>query len=507
MALPLLVFVSGAAVMVLEIVSSRFFAPYIGTSIFVWTSLIGVVMAGLSIGYALGGLLGDRWRSFLRLRLIVGGAAMWILLLTLLRDPVLSSLAVALPSLLTVAVLGALCLLVVPSVLLGMVSPYAVRLVARDVAHVGRVAGMLAALSTVGSIVGVFLAGFALIPSLGTDAILRATAALLLLVVVFPVDTRSILVGVGVLLAITGMGRLTERVRAAAHARDDVLAHVDSPYSVLRVERIPDPHSGRAILLLAVDRGSHAAVFEEGKENVLRYVPYFRLVDAVREDVSKALLLGGGGYSTARDFLSRHPESSLDVVEIDPVVTDLARQYFGLTEEGRMTIVHEDARTFLNRAGPPGGPGKSRGLYQVVFGDVFQSLLTIPFHLTTREAAQRVWALLDDRGVYLANVIASRQGPRNTFLRAELRTLRAVFPSVLLFDVPTGRPEVDGDLTQYRNVILLASKVPLAPGDLQARGHEDLAEMLHRRVEDPSDLTSVPVLTDDYAPVEAMLNL
>ncbi len=507
MSLPLLVFVSGAAVMVLEIVSSRFFAPYIGTSIFVWTSLIGVVMAGLSVGYALGGVLGDRWRSLVRLRLIVGGAAVWILLLTMLRDPVLSVLSATLPSLLVVAIVGAISLLVLPSVLLGMVSPYAVRLVARDVAHVGRVAGVLAALSTVGSIVGVFLAGFALIPTLGTDAILRMTAALLLLVVVFPSDARSTLVGLGILLAITGVGRLTERVRAAAHARDGILAHVDSPYSVLRVERIPDPRLGRAVLLLAVDRGSHAAVTEDGKENVLHYVPYFRLIDAVRSDVSRALLLGGGGYAAARDFLSRHPEGHLDVVEIDPVVTDLARQYFGLAEEDRMAIVHEDARTFLNRGGPPGRAGQYRGAYQVVFGDAFQSLLTIPFHLTTREAAQRVHALLDDRGVYVANVIASRQGPRSTFLRAQLRTLSTVFPTVIVFEVPTGQPEVDADPLEYRNLMLLASKVPLAPTDLHARGREDLTEMLGHRLQEAFDLASVPVLTDDYAPVEAMLNL
>lgn len=508
MYLSLLVFVCGGAVMVLEIVGSRFFAPYIGTSIAVWTSLIGVVMAGLSAGYALGGWLGDHWRSLEKLRIVVAFAGVWTLLLTIIRDPVLTWLSVAVPSLTLVAVLGTAILLVVPSVLLGMVSPYAVRLVTRDVAHVGRAAGNLAAISTIGSIVGTFLAGFALIPSLGTTTILAATALVLVLTAACRCERGSLaLFGMFLILLVTVL-RLEGHLRRRVHARASILIEVDTPYSVVRVRQGREPRSGRTVRLLEVDRGYHAAVYlDRDREHVFGYTKFYQLVDAVRPQISRALLLGGGGYTVARDFLARHPEGWIDVVEIDPVVTQLAVEYFGLRPDDRMSILHEDARSFLNRGGPPRRPGEGRGRYHVVFGDVFRSRRTIPFHLTTREAVGRVADLLDDRGVYLLNVIASLEGPRSRFLRAELRTLKTVFPTVLVFAVPsTSGASLEGmDTHKYQNFLLLASKVSLDPSRMVTED-PDLVEMLQYRLRESLSTEDVPLLVDDYAPVEAMLN-
>jgi len=498
--------------MVLEIVSSRFFAPYIGTSLTVWTSLIGVVLMGLSVGYAIGGHLGDQWRSLRRLRGITAMAGLWVLLLTVIRDPVLVGLTEVLSSLMQVAVLGAFLLLVVPSALLGAVSPYAVRLATCDVAHVGRTAGFLSALSAIGSIAGVFLTGFVLIPAFGTDGILMTTGIALLLTALLPLTRRSASLSCAVLLFLTSIVWLRGTQRAAT--AQGVLRSIDSPYSVLRVRRMRGHPSARDVLLLEVDGGSHAAIYadESGTpgtppEHVFHYTPYYRLVDAVRTDVDRGLLLGGGGYTVARDFLAQHPRASLDVVEIDPGVTAMAREYFHLPSDGRMTIHHEDARTFLNRGGPPEAPGGGRGRYHVVFGDAFRSLMTIPFHLTTHEAAERISSLLDDRGLYLVNVIAAREGPRSAILHAMIRTLRQSFPTVLVFEVPVEQEAFQDDPLWYRNFLLLASRVSLASSDLHARGREDLRQMLGHRLEEPVDLASVPVLTDDYAPVEAMLNL
>ena len=136
MYLYLLVFTAGTAVMILEIVASRFFAPYIGTSMYVWTALIGIVMAGLSTGYALGGYLGDKWKSLEKLQLLIAITGFWILGLGMLRDFLLLWLSLVLPSVILIAVVGSLILLFLPSVLLGIVSPYAIRLAAIDLQHV-----------------------------------------------------------------------------------------------------------------------------------------------------------------------------------------------------------------------------------------------------------------------------------------------------------------------------------------------------------------------------------
>jgi spermidine synthase len=196
-------------------------------------------------------------------------------------------------------------------------------------------------------------------------------------------------------------------------------------------------------------------------------------------------MLGGCAYSYPKDFLKRFPNAHMDVVEIDPVMTELAKKYFRLKEDARLTTYHEDARRFLNR---------SDKTYDVIYGDAFNSISSVPFQLTTKEAIQREYDLLNDGGVVLANLISSIDGTSGKFLRAEYATYRSIFPQVYLF--PVAFPE---NGARVQNILLVAIKSDVSP--LFESKDSELAEYLKHRwqKEVKNDL---PILTDDYAPVD-----
>ena len=201
--------------------------------------------------------------------------------------------------------------------------------------------------------------------------------------------------------------------------------------------------------------------------------------------MKRVLMLGGGGYSLPKYALRHYPHMEMDVVEIDPQVTMLARTFFGLQDDHRLSIIHEDARAFLNR---------SNKTYDVIMGDTFNSDYSIPFHLTTVETARKLYERLAADGVVLMNILASIEGDRGRFLRAEHVTFKAVFPQVYLFPVayPTNG-------MSWQNVMLVALKSS-APARLTSSNPE-LDELLRHRWQGPV-ADDVPPLTDDYAPVD-----
>lgn len=179
--LEIIVFICGAVVMAFEIVGSRMLGPYVGTSTFVWTGIIGVILLCLSLGYYYGGKIADKRPDFKILALVIFIAGIFIAVSTLIKDGLLISLLEIFDDVKLVSLLASFFLFSIPSVLLGMVSPYAVRLKIKSLAKSGSAVGNLYAISTLGSITGTFLAGFYLIPSYGVIYILNLLAMALAL--------------------------------------------------------------------------------------------------------------------------------------------------------------------------------------------------------------------------------------------------------------------------------------------------------------------------------------
>lgn len=195
-------------------------------------------------------------------------------------------------------------------------------------------------------------------------------------------------------------------------------------------------------------------------------------------------MFGGAGYSFPKDYLKTYPSATLDVVEIDPGVTELAKKYFWLEENPRLRIHHEDARVFLNQ---------NTEKYDVIFGDAFTSWYSVPYQLTTIEAVKRQYDTLTDSGAVILNIISSIDGDTGEFLRAEYHTFKSIFPQVYLFPVSLEDP------TQPQNIILVALKSPVAPR--WETTDSQMEEFLWRRYTGVvSD--DMPTLTDDYAPVD-----
>lgn len=481
--LEITVFICGAVVMIFELTGSRLLAPHVGTSIFVWTSLIGVIMGSLSLGYALGGRLADKRASTNVLALIIFVSSIFIVSISFLQSSISAIFKPALLGVEWASLFSSLVLFAPASILLGMVTPYVIKLKLHDLEKTGTTAGNLYAISTVGSIVGTFLAGFILIPRLGSLNIIF----LLSLILIFNSILLSLkflkiklpLAALIVLFAVAGI--FTKKIQAQNGFFD-----IDSEYNRIFIFQGNDHKSGRPTLNLVFDPfGTESAMFLDGDELVLEYPKYYHLARHFNPGFKKALLLGGAAYSFPKEYLKKYPEGLIDVVEIDPKLTELAKKHFKLKEDPRMRIFHEDGRMYLN---------STQERYDVIFGDAFQSLYSIPYQLTTKEAVQKKYDILDDDGIVILNLISSVTGEKGKFLRAEHETYKSVFPQVYLF--PVQYPE-NGDNLQ--NIILVAIKSSKT-FSLESADHELDKYLRHYwRKEIEKD---VPILEDDFAPVD-----
>lgn len=486
--LELIVFLCGGVVMILELVGSRILAPYLGTSIVVWTSLIGIILASLSIGYWYGGKLADQRPTDRAFAMIILISAALVAAIPVLKTPVLDVLQRSVANFSINAILATIILFAPPSIALGMVSPYAVRLRMQNLTTSGATVGRLYAISTVGSIAGTFLAGFYLIAYFGSTKILLVLAGVLLL-------TSGLAYSRGLMAARAALMAALIGLFVFVSGQEFVLAnqgiyHVDTRYSHVTIHGSYDPGSGRPTLAMVTNpRETQSAMYvDDPADLVLRYTRFYRLVHHFRPDVRNALMIGGAGYSYPKNYLASFPQALLDVVEIDPDFTRLAREHFRLGNDPRLTVYHEDGRTYLNR---------TTKKYDVIFGDAFSSFYSVPYQLTTIETVRHIHAALNDNGVVLMNIISSIEGETGEFLRAEVNTYRAVFPQVHLFAVRN--PDEGNDV---QNVMLVAFKSAAAPS-FESRNPEMKRYLSHRWTKPVA--ADMPVLTDDHAPVDTYM--
>ena len=502
--LEVIVFVSGAVVMVLELSGSRIVAPFLGNSLPVWTAIIGVILGSLSFGYLIGGRMADKKADNLTLAKLLFGAGVLIGILAFIDELVLVSVQLLSDDLRISVLVSSIILLAPASVVLGAISPYAIRLRINNVATSGSTVGTLYALSTFGSIAGTFLAGFFLIAYLGTFKII-ISLALTMFLISFLADWKNYLpvrvaAIVLMLLVLAGLINSTEFLGRLKHGQETTpskefnekngVIDIDTDYSRIWIYDDYDPPSRRLTRRLMVNGEIDSSVFlptggesaSGGDDLVHDYTKFYRLIGYFRPDTVRALMIGGGAYTYPRDYINSFSEATIDVVEIDPGITDIARKYFGFADHPRMAVFHEDGRTFLNNTDKQ---------YDVIFLDAYKSF-SVPFHLTTREAIEKMYKHLDENGVVFANLISSVTGDMGKFLRAEYATFKDVFPYVYVFPI-----ETDGSVLQ--NIMLVAAK--LAPADGFKSKDPALQKHLNHLWKEPIPL-DMPILTDDYAPVE-----
>jgi predicted membrane-bound spermidine synthase len=487
--LKITVFVCGAAVMILELLGVRVLSPYFGNSFYVWTSIIGVILAALSFGYWLGGYIADKKQAtFKKLSLIIFLAGVFIGGTGFLKEIVLVFFRDSIADIQIGTILGALVLLGAPSIFLAMVSPYAVKIKLKSLVVTGRTTGSLYAFSTIGSIFGTFLTGFWLLPHFGNTRLLFWLAIVLLI--------NSALLYFNALkktkffLIVLFLIGIVAYNFSEAEMEKNYFVDRDTRNSRIWIYRIfvSDYSDSRLRPLLVMSDGRNTiqsvAFLDDPNELFSKILKFFRLADYFNPDIKRALMIGGGAYSFIPDFLSRNPEATLEVAEIDPEITALAKKYFGLKNNPRLKIYHFDGRIFLE---------KNKERYDAVFIDAFSGSAP-PFHLTTREFVQVLYDSMNENGVVSINVPSPIVGERSKMLRAQYKVYKTVFPQVYLFPTNPAFPEI------FQNINLVAIKSD-QPQSLTSENPEFSTCLKNFWRENIAD--DIPLLSDDFAPIEA----
>jgi spermidine synthase len=260
---------------------------------------------------------------------------------------------------------------------------------------------------------------------------------------------------------------------------------IDTAYNRIWIYDQTDAKTNRPIRIMGINNENHSSMFLDGDELVNQYSEYYLFAGHFYPELKSALIIGGAGYSLPKAFLETYPKAAIDVVEIDPMVTELAKKYFRLQEDKRLRIFHEDGRVYLNKA---------EKKYDVIFGDAFGAYYSLPYQLTTKEAVQKKYDILSDNGLVILNIVSSIEGKKGMFLRAEYATYKSIFPQVYVF--PVAFPD-NGSIAQ--NIILLAfkSNEPHAFESSIPKINELLRHLWKKEIE-----ADIPILTDDFAPVD-----
>jgi spermidine synthase len=475
-ALGALVFGAGIGALATEITASRLLAPYFGSSTVVWANLIGIILAALALGYWLGGRVADRRPDRKLLGRIVLAAAVFVAIIPFVARPFLDLTVEGLDSASTGAVVGSflavLLLCSPPVVLLGMVSPFAIRLAMSSIATAGAVAGRLYALSTAGSLLGTFLPALVLIPAIGTQRTFLVVAVLL-------AATSCFMLGARYLLATALLAGLLVVQPGAIKGEKGLIHEETSTYQYIAVVQRPD---GRRVLHLNEGVAIHSVWRPHTVLTGGEWDTYLALPPLLGRPLRRVAILGNAGGTTARALGVYYPAATIDGVELDPAVTRIGRKYFGLDDNPRLTVHSVDARPFLR---------STDTRYDLIVVDAYRQPY-VPFYLATREFFRLVRDHLTPGGIAALNVAAVPDDKR--LVNAVGGTLAAEFPQVLAW--PALR----------FNTFVLGFTRPLSQTELRARlasGPPDLAPLRDLLARDarPMAVADHP-WTDDRAPVE-----
>lgn len=507
--LKLLVFGAGAVLMGLEIAGSRVLAPYFGNSVFVWGSLIAIFLLAISVGNYLGGWLADLHPSRLALSGITIGVSLWIFALAIFAQGFCLLLVQAGFGEQSGPLVASMVLFLAPSIGMGMVSPFAIRLATSSVETVGKISGSLYALSNIGSIAGTMLTTFVLIPFIGVSAILKGLGITLLVVslVTAPgIWARRHAMNLAFIAILTGGLLLSpESLSYEIRPGQKVLLEVSTPYHNIAV--VED--TVEELRMLQFDRRYNESTVSTNPPHIssAEYTAYFHLAFLVKPEIDRTLFIGAGGAVGPRSFRMHDPKMEIDVVDIDPKVLELTRSHFYLPkaeDDPKIRTIAADGRIFVREANEP---------YDCIVLDAFTIGGRIPFHLVTQEYFDLCRERMTDDGVFVMNINSALEGPKAHIFRSTYRTLKLCFPEVYVFrnDATEGEPT-----TQSTNIMFVATKgsKPLSAEEWRERAaayrsasyidSRILRHLVTELVETPPDVSSAPVFTDDYAPIETM---
>lgn len=492
--------------MTLELVAGRLAARQFGASLYTWTAVIGVTLAGLTIGAYLGGRIADVWPARQTISRLFGGCSAACIAAIILNNVVgewtlLWRLGVAARVLARVTIV-----FFIPATLMGAVIPVAIRIALEANPHRGRIVGRMYALGSAGSILGTFLAGFWLIAALGTINTLWFIAAVMLAWAVITLPKSASMFAYAIPLALliiagTTSSEWAQRLGASMRSRQtrtpDILYETESQYCYIAVRQVTKQPDERQF---SEDNLKNHSRLVMGRIRDLRLF-YMQVYGAVTHRMAgdkkklSTLSIGGGGYVFPRYIQEVWPGSRVDVVEIDPAVTKAATRAFGLAEDTPIRTINLDGRNYVDGLLEKKRRGEQIPQYDFVYMDAFNDM-AVPFQLTTRQFNEKIFAITAANGVYIINLIDMSDSGK--FLGSFVSTVRRTFPNVYVVKKP-----MRDDLPT--NFVVIAGKQPVNLENLNAEEHLGGISL---EILDENDLASLeakaglPILDDDHAPVE-----
>jgi len=495
----IITFIASFCSLVIEMVAGRILAPFVGVSLYTWTSIIGIILAGISIGAYIGGKLVDRYphRKTLAILLLLSGvAALAIIPLTNLVA------AYQFPFSLMWRIFTVTAIIFfIPGCILGTISPVVVRLTLQNLNKAGNVIGKIYAFSTLGAITGTFATGFLLISWMGTRNIIFTMGVILIITALLAGGLFKKRVAMSTFVAVCALSLVPLYIAAYRNPLNDrTYYYKESDYYTIKLTKTKSSDRQTPLETLVLDHLIHSYVsldnplhIEYDYEKI-----YAEVLKWMYEPQSsfKSLSIGGGGYTFPRYMELSYPKASIDVVEIDPEITRVVYKYLGLPRDTRIRTFNTDGRWFVMNC---------KEKYDIIFTDAFNDL-SIPYHLTTREFVRQLNGTLTDDGILMSNVIDNFQ--KGAFLPSYLRTLGEVFGerNVYLISI---RPD-------FKNVRISTFIVVATKGNRDiSRFDAWLKDKLQGRAKSVlvsdalmgelrANRQSI-VLTDDYAPVDNLI--
>lgn len=478
----------GSLIMVIEVLGSRVIGPFFGVSLFIWTSIITVAMIALAAGYAAGGIISDKYESPAMLYKLIMAAGVLTLLVPALKAPIIK---ICIPLGLRSGAFISSFLLFAPALfLLGMVSPYIIRLATKEMRSVGKSVGMFYAISTIGSVAGTAVTGFFLVAYLGVNNIFLLVGGLLIALscAYFMFYTKKYLVAAALILPVLVSFPTEDITRTLDNGTAVHLVHTkDSSYANLKIVDYTygDKHTREMLLdgqpQSGMDMKTGLSTFDY--TYLLQLLPY-----GINPHGKNALVVGLGGGSIPRWYEKKGIKT--DIVEIDKDVLDLAEKYFNFAVSGDRYI--EDARQFFLT---------KEKKYDYIVMDAFGGEST-PSHLLSLEACQLMKSRMTNEAVLSLNIISSLT--KDNFVSASIiKTLKQVFNNVDINPLYDPAKQLTGNIViiAYDGPAKVADRNLLATNPVHWLARESVFRFFAQYRKLPEDAEGI-ILTDNYNPLD-----
>jgi spermidine synthase len=479
-------FFAGFSIMVVELISTRIVAPIIGASVYTWTSVIGLTLLGLAIGGWFGGRIADKMPSKRPVSFAFLFSGICVSLIPILSGHT-DFLTSSSTSILTLNLIISLYLFFIPACAIGTIQPLLLKNFADSFSSLGSKYGILSASWSLGSMVGVFLTGFFFISTIGsTETIYIVSALLFLLGIAYAgSDKKALLlffVSACILVAIFYVDRFT--------TNENIVYEKETNYYSAKVIDTYLPLLGESRVLL-LDLDVHS--IDSPDSQSLHYTDMHPVFSYIKDDISSILVLGAGAYTLPKHFEEYYPSADVSVVEVDPEMVSIGNDYFNLKQYGIKTIV-SDAKLFIHN---------DTKTYDVIFGDTYNSYISVPWYLLTKEWNDEVRTRLTPNGLYAINFIGYLDGDKSEFTKSVATTFARSFPHYYVFSF--GKKSTD-----IQNIVLVGVN-----GDLPYTEDELIKKMslskhsgLSKKIVNGASVIDSKslVLTNNFSPVEHLMS-